>query len=158
MQKVVQPAPGCSSKKLSEMGSYSRSWRHSSKRINSRYSLNCAVRGPITQIFLQMSISTFIHQYRKDALFPFWRRWVSASQSSQRMYTESKELITNNETGILVPGKDHEGLAAAIVDLMANEDKALALGKAGNGRALKEFSASVFAKKMAGIYREMVRD
>ncbi|MCR9158243.1 MAG: glycosyltransferase family 4 protein [Rhodobacteraceae bacterium] len=52
------------------------------------------------------------------------------------------ELITSGEDGILVPPKDPETLAAALMQLATNPDKALSLARTGRARVVADFDSS----------------
>ncbi len=67
-----------------------------------------------------------------------------------------KELIVNQESGLLVPTKDPEALAAAIQDLINDPERARRLGQKGSERAQSLFSAEVFAERMTRIYRNIL--
>lgn len=68
-----------------------------------------------------------------------------------------KELIVPEKTGILVPAKDPTALRDAVIRLLADQDRAVALGAAGRQRALANFAGSVFADKMSSIYRDVAQ-
>ena len=52
----------------------------------------------------------------------------------------TKEAVVNNETGYIVNPYDEKELAAKIVDLLKNKEKAAAFGKSGRNRVEKVFS------------------
>ena len=52
------------------------------------------------------------------------------------------ELITSGEDGILVPPKDPEALAAALMQLAADPEKAQSLAKTGRARVVADFDSS----------------
>ncbi|WP_366510483.1 exopolysaccharide biosynthesis GT4 family glycosyltransferase EpsE [Marivita sp.] len=52
------------------------------------------------------------------------------------------ELITTGEDGILVPPKDPEALAKALMQLAADPDMAMSLAKSGRGRVVADFESS----------------
>ncbi len=52
------------------------------------------------------------------------------------------ELITSGEDGILVPPKDPESLAAALMQLATNPDKALSLARTGRARVVADFDST----------------
>ncbi|TKJ37256.1 hypothetical protein CEE37_14175 [candidate division LCP-89 bacterium B3_LCP] len=67
-----------------------------------------------------------------------------------------REIVLNNETGVLVPPKDSSALSDAILGLIRNPVRAAKLGKAAQERARREFSSEAFAARMADIYREVI--
>jgi glycosyltransferase involved in cell wall biosynthesis len=63
------------------------------------------------------------------------------------------ELITDGETGRLVPPADPAALAAAIASLLADEAERLRLGGAARARTRAEFSADTVRSAFEGLYR-----
>ncbi len=61
------------------------------------------------------------------------------------------DAVDDGETGILVDGTDHVGLAKALTDLLLDPDRASALGSAGSDRA-KRFT---WARHAEGVERLM---
>jgi glycosyltransferase involved in cell wall biosynthesis len=51
------------------------------------------------------------------------------------------EAVANNETGLLVPPKDHEALAAALRVLLVDDKLRVAMGDRARSRAVSEFDA-----------------
>jgi glycosyltransferase involved in cell wall biosynthesis len=50
-----------------------------------------------------------------------------------------REEVVNGVTGILVPPRDHEALAAAMTKLLLSRELRAAMGEAGRDRALARF-------------------
>ncbi len=63
------------------------------------------------------------------------------------------EIVTPGETGLLVPPGDAEALAAALVSLAQDPDRARALGRAGRARALASFSQERCTTRTEELYR-----
>jgi glycosyltransferase involved in cell wall biosynthesis len=59
------------------------------------------------------------------------------------------ELISNGETGLLVPPGDEPALAAAMFEVLTNPDRARVLGAAGRRRALQYFT---YERQMDDLY------
>ena len=72
------------------------------------------------------------------------------------------EVVVDGETGLLVPheGVDAEefeaGLASAIVELLADPERARRLGEAGRVRAEAEFGWGQIARRTAEVYRSVL--
>jgi alpha-maltose-1-phosphate synthase len=71
------------------------------------------------------------------------------------------EVVEDGDTGTLVPYDENDpaeferGLAAAINALVADPDRAGAMGKAGRDRAVSEFGWDTVAERTANIYRSL---
>jgi glycosyltransferase involved in cell wall biosynthesis len=66
------------------------------------------------------------------------------------------ELVTDGETGLLVPPRDPDALAAALRRLLADADLRRRLGEAGERRAREEFSLDAMCSRVLAIYDEVV--
>lgn len=62
------------------------------------------------------------------------------------------ETVTDGVTGLLVPPRDEVALAGAMVELLGDARKALAMGGAARERALREFGTGHLVDTMSGIY------
>lgn len=65
-----------------------------------------------------------------------------------------KEVVINNETGIIVPPKDPKGIAKAVIKLCFDKKFARDLGENGRGLALKSYSFKNMLDKLETIYNE----
>lgn len=66
------------------------------------------------------------------------------------------EIITDGETGLLHRHQDAEHLADQVVLLLLNQERARAVGLAGQRFARERFSVEAFAAGMAGVYRSLL--
>ncbi|MDX6274589.1 MAG: alpha-maltose-phosphate synthase [Frankiales bacterium] len=66
------------------------------------------------------------------------------------------EVVVDGATGLLVEPADEPGLAAAVNELLANPDKATAMGAAGRERAVSEFSWTRIAEQTVELYRDLL--
>jgi glycosyltransferase involved in cell wall biosynthesis len=66
------------------------------------------------------------------------------------------EVVLNGETGLLVPARDAEALARAIMNLADDRELRKRLGLAGKKRVEAEFDARARARKVAALYRSLV--
>jgi len=64
------------------------------------------------------------------------------------------ELVDEGRTGLLVPPEDEVALAAALVELGRDPERARRLGAAGRGRALERFGEDAAAVGVERVYRE----
>jgi glycosyltransferase involved in cell wall biosynthesis len=67
------------------------------------------------------------------------------------------ELVADDRTGLLVPVDDADALAGAIVSLLADRERAEAMGRAGLERARSEFSVANMAERTMQVYVESLR-
>lgn len=67
----------------------------------------------------------------------------------------SRELITDNKTGLLVPVRDPEAIAKAIVQLVSNPEFSENLISNAN-EVVKKHTITKVARKYAKVYRELV--
>jgi len=66
------------------------------------------------------------------------------------------EIVSENETGLLVPPADSEALAAALLQLLHHPEWARKLGEAGRARAEALFSIESHVHKMEQLYMEVL--
>ena len=67
------------------------------------------------------------------------------------------EVVADGETGVLVEAGDVGGLAAALEALLADRERAAALGEAGRKRAREEFAVARMAERTAAVYEDALR-
>jgi L-malate glycosyltransferase len=63
------------------------------------------------------------------------------------------EVVTDGENGLLVPPRDAEALASAIVTLLTDESTRARMGAAGLARVRADFSAERMVRGTLGVYR-----
>lgn len=66
------------------------------------------------------------------------------------------EVVADGETGLLVPPGDPAALAKAIRRLLADPERARAMGTAGRERARRLFGAEQMAEQTAAMYAELL--
>jgi glycosyltransferase involved in cell wall biosynthesis len=66
------------------------------------------------------------------------------------------ELVTDGETGLLVPPRDPEALAAALRRVLDDPDLARRLGEAARARVAERFTAAEQARRILAIYDDVV--
>ena len=64
------------------------------------------------------------------------------------------EIILDGTTGVLVPSKNSAKLSVAILDLLEDENKRIAMGNAGFERVKEHFSPEATARKYEQVYEE----
>jgi glycosyltransferase involved in cell wall biosynthesis len=67
-----------------------------------------------------------------------------------------KEAVSHQETGILVPPGQPGALSAALLDLLANEHKAKAMGQKGRQRVEELFTLERMARETAEVYESVM--
>jgi glycosyltransferase involved in cell wall biosynthesis len=67
------------------------------------------------------------------------------------------EVVADGETGILVPPRDHDALAEAIVRLLKDETLRRQMGDAGRARARALFSAERMVQNTLNVYQRVAR-
>ena len=67
------------------------------------------------------------------------------------------EVVADGRTGLLVEAGDVAGLAAALQELLADGERARALGEAGRHRARDEFSVERMADRTRAVYDDARR-
>jgi glycosyltransferase involved in cell wall biosynthesis len=67
-----------------------------------------------------------------------------------------REVIADNEDGLLVPVRDASALAAAIARLLDDHELAARLGAAARKKALVEFDERIVIERTIEVYRELL--
>jgi glycosyltransferase involved in cell wall biosynthesis len=67
----------------------------------------------------------------------------------------NREIIIDRESGFLIPPRNSEALAEAVIDLLNSKEKALAIGKNGFDRVKRFFSAKKMAENIEQSYLEL---
>jgi glycosyltransferase involved in cell wall biosynthesis len=67
-----------------------------------------------------------------------------------------REVVANEETGLLVPPRDSTTLANAILRLADDPDLASGLGKAAREQALREFDVRIILDQTLAVYDELL--
>jgi glycosyltransferase involved in cell wall biosynthesis len=63
--------------------------------------------------------------------------------------------VVDGETGFLVPPRDHEAMAAAIIRLLKDEGLRKRMGAAGRARAESRFSAERMVQDTLRVYQRV---
>jgi glycosyltransferase involved in cell wall biosynthesis len=66
------------------------------------------------------------------------------------------ELITDGETGLLVPPRNPDALAQAILRVLENPTRAQAMARAGRKRVETQFSMAVKVERTEALYRRLL--
>jgi len=70
--------------------------------------------------------------------------------------TAPAEIVVDGETGRLVPDGDPAALAAALVELLADPERARRLGEAGRARYEREFTFAAFERRLEPVLARLV--
>jgi glycosyltransferase involved in cell wall biosynthesis len=67
-----------------------------------------------------------------------------------------REAVLNNITGLLVPPRNPQALAAALKTLIDNPALRVKMGAAARQRAVAEFSDSIICEKTLLVYESLI--
>ena len=70
----------------------------------------------------------------------------------------SREMVTDGVTGYLVPPADSQSMANAIIDLLRNPEKAMAMGGMGRKVVQEKFTVEAMVKKYEELYFSLLKD
>lgn len=70
----------------------------------------------------------------------------------------SKEMIKDGITGYLVPAADSSAMASAIINLLQNPEKAMAMGAAGQKIVQEKFTLEAMVKSYEKLYFSLLED
>jgi glycosyltransferase involved in cell wall biosynthesis len=70
----------------------------------------------------------------------------------------SKEMVADGVTGYLVPPADSQSMANAIINLLRNPEKAIAMGSAGREVVKERFTVETMVKKYEELYFSLLKD
>lgn len=68
------------------------------------------------------------------------------------------ELVSNNETGFLVPFNDRDKMAQSILTLITDRERARIFGQNGRKKAFTQFHPSLFTSKHQELYRRIYEE
>jgi glycosyltransferase involved in cell wall biosynthesis len=68
------------------------------------------------------------------------------------------EVVEHGVTGLLVPPRDEQALAAAVIELLLNPERLRQLGSNGREKLLTEWSPEVVARQTVEVYQRAVDD
>lgn len=68
----------------------------------------------------------------------------------------NRELVVDGEVGLLVPARDVEALAAAIMALLGNPEQRERMGRAGRRRVVERFSSGRRVERLEALYRDLL--
>jgi glycosyltransferase involved in cell wall biosynthesis len=67
------------------------------------------------------------------------------------------EIVTDGETGFLVPPRDQGAMAGAILRLLSDPELRRRMGSAGLARIREKFTADVMVRRTLEVYERLVR-
>jgi len=76
---------------------------------------------------------------------------------STELGTGTSFVNRHGETGLVVPPRDPDTLAAAINELLADDERRQAMGRAARARAEAEFSLPVMVERVLAVYEEVLK-
>jgi glycosyltransferase involved in cell wall biosynthesis len=66
------------------------------------------------------------------------------------------EAVEDGVTGLLVPPRDPEALAGAIIALLQDRERAEAMGQAGRARVERYFGVERMVQQTEALYEELI--
>jgi glycosyltransferase involved in cell wall biosynthesis len=70
----------------------------------------------------------------------------------------NRELVRDGDTGVLVPPGDVPALAAGIVALLGDRERAARLGRNGQRLVQEHFSNAARARRLEALYRRLLEE
>ncbi|MBC8555871.1 MAG: glycosyltransferase family 4 protein [Candidatus Brocadiales bacterium] len=67
------------------------------------------------------------------------------------------EVLENGKTGLLVPPRDTEALAEAVIDLLKHQDKANQMGFTARKVVIERFGVDIMVQKVEKVYEELLQ-
>jgi rhamnosyl/mannosyltransferase len=71
--------------------------------------------------------------------------------------TGTSFVNVHGKTGLVVPARDPEALATAVLNLLEDENQRQEMGRHARERALQEFSLQTMVDRITKVYREIVK-
>lgn len=68
------------------------------------------------------------------------------------------EIVQDGQTGLLVPPRDSEALAAAIVELASDAAKRTELGKAARAHVVPDYDLASMVTQIEGLYAQLIEE
>ena len=68
-----------------------------------------------------------------------------------------REILENSVSGLLVPPRDTEALAEAVIDLLKHQDKANQMGLAARRVVEERFGVDIMVQKVEEVYEELLQ-
>jgi glycosyltransferase involved in cell wall biosynthesis len=81
---------------------------------------------------------------------------AAARPSSRRTLAAAREAIIPGETGYIVPAKDHEKMAARILELLLEPERARAMGERGKLIVEEKFSCETQLARTLELYGRLL--
>lgn len=66
------------------------------------------------------------------------------------------DMVDEGKTGMLVPPRDAQSLAVAMIELLRHRDRRMEMGRAGKRKLIDECSPNVVAKQTIDVYRATI--
>jgi glycosyltransferase involved in cell wall biosynthesis len=120
-------------------------------------------------VFLPGRVGDVASWYRRAEVLVHPARWegfglalleamLAAKPVVATRVSAAPEIVVAGETGLLVAPDDADGLAEAVLELLAEPAQAAAMGEAGLARAQSEFSVAKMAGRTAAVYAAVSAD
>jgi glycosyltransferase involved in cell wall biosynthesis len=120
-------------------------------------------------VFLPGRVGDVASWYRRAEVLVHPARWegfglalleamLSGKPVVATRVSSAPEIVSDGETGLLVPPDDDEALSEAVIDLLGDPARAAAMGEAGLARARSEFSVARMIDRTAAVYESLSAD
>ena len=87
--------------------------------------------------------------------------WLEAMAMEKAMVTSdigwAKEVMIQNETGLMVDPNDHQGLADAISEILSDKEKGIRFGCNARKRIVENFSIEIIVKDNIEFYTSLLK-
>jgi glycosyltransferase involved in cell wall biosynthesis len=67
-----------------------------------------------------------------------------------------REVVEPGATALLARPGDHQGVAAAVLEILSDPARAAAMGKAGRARAERLFEVGAYVRRVEAVYEELL--
>lgn len=144
---VVGPSDGISQRELEAMAA---------ELCVSDKVLFLGIRTDMPELYAAMDIVT-LPSYREGLGVTLMEAAAMGKPTVATDICGCREVVSHGETGLLVPPRDADALARAILELLQDEEKRRTMGEAGRRRAEALFDGRKVFEKVEWTYQRLLR-